>query len=689
MRGPISLSRYLAGSIAFFIAPLILASGLSLWSIDMQARRSFARLSLLSSSLVSSRFDEFFARPREAAYRLTAILGQPDLYPRSRLPRYLEEVLAEYPFLDRVQVLGADDRVAAVAPADPGMIGISRKGELVYEEIKDSKGLRWSDSYISALNNEPALTFGLRAGSETLLCDLNLDWVGDFSAAVHVPSDPEVEVRITDRKGFYVSNLDRDRVGRRERMPTFVYLKAHAGEQTIQTLREGGVDWLVSTSRISDPDWYAFVLYPGSVFSESLILGYAQLLAFLIVLGLVGLILWRRRFARVSGALAAISSAAESISRGNYGELAEFGAGFAEFGRVAVSLNAMVSAIGRRERVLVDRERGFRETLERIELAAIGVDGQGIIRFVNPFFMAVSGFGPAELEGRRIVDIMVSGPMGCPFSRLLAGERILSLERYELRTRAGERRLIDWSIVRTLDSEGRAAGAMGIGHDVTEMVRQQELVANSLLEKEILLREVHHRVKNNLQIILSLLRLQEDETREPSVIRALGISADRILSIALVHETIYGSEDFADLDFGKYALNLATKIVDRQGEGRIRLETDLEILRLDLFDSVPCGLFVGEAIRQLVDRVRNESGSPPGAICLSVRRMRGEAFVTLSCSRGQGGASEEFGILTPHFEDEALILALAEQLHGKLSIRAKKDFIIELSFRPRARETSV
>ncbi|HUX36405.1 MAG TPA: histidine kinase dimerization/phosphoacceptor domain -containing protein [Rectinemataceae bacterium] len=680
MRKPVSLSRYLVGNFALLLVPLLMASALSLWTIALQARRSFVDLASLSSSLVSSRFEEFFARPEEAATQIVAILEHRDLYPRSRLSEYLAGALAGFPYIDRLQVVGADNRVLAVVPADPSLLGMSRAGELVYEAVRRSQGLAWSESYISTSANRPALTFGRRAGDETLLCDLNLEWVADYARSLAVYAAPGVEVRVTDGNGVYLSNVDRDAVSRRERMPDFMRLRLRAGQHDLGTVREGNKNWLVSSARIGLPNWYVFVLYPESAFAGSLRTGYLELLLLFAIVALFGLLFWRRRFARVSVALAAISAETEKVSAGDYGEIGKLGSGFVEFLRIGESLSAMVSAIGGRERILLDRERGFRETLERIDLAAVGVDGEGRIRFANQFLLSATGYTREELEGRAIGTILASGPNGCPFDRLLSGREALSLERCALRTRGGGQRLVDWSIVRNLDADGSESGATGIGHDVTDVVRQQELVATSLREKEALLREVHHRVKNNLQVILSLLHLQETDSADPETARALGLSADRILSIALVHETIYGSEDFADLDFGDYASTLASQILSRPETRHIRLDLDLDTLRLDLIDAVPSGLFVNEAMRFILERIEKPEAGRREVIRLSIRKDEGRAFLSLSCPCHRSSAA---AFIKAREADELLLRALAEQLHGKFSLNFGEGIAIDLVFRPR------
>lgn len=685
-RRSVPLSRYLAGNILFFIVPFLVASALSLWTTYIQARNSFTDLSSLSASLVSSRFEEFFARPVEAAGQIRAILLRPDLYPKDKREDYLRLSLEGFPYVDRLQVIGKDNRVELVVPSDSTLLGVSRAGEEVFENVKRSSVLVWSGSYISTRNNRPALTFGTKAGDEVILCDLNLDWVGDYASAIASYAAKGVEIRITDGNGIYLSSVDRQLVSRRERFPDFSRLKEITEGRTVESVRADGARYLVSVAKIPIPNWYVFVLYPESAFSDTLRRGYLQLFLIFLAATLLGAAVWVRRFRRVLEALAAISSEAERISRGDYGELAAFGSGFTEFLRVGASLNLMVAAIGRRERVLVDRERGFRETLERIDLLAVGVDVEGAIRFANKAFLAAIGRDFGELEGKPLVDFVEPGPAGCPFRRLLAGENLEPLERCSLKTRDGGLRLVDWSIVRNLDAEGALAGATGIGHDVTEIVKQEELVTASLREKEILLREVHHRVKNNLQIILSLLNLQQAEAGDSAVGRAIGMSADRILSISLVHETIYGSEDFADLDFGEYAHSLATLLLSRPDGRRVKLVAELEPLRLDLLEAVPCGLFVNEAIRFLLEHASSREGAPPGRMSLSVQNRGPVATVSLSCDCPEGSSPQPAGELLD--STETLLSALAEQLHGSVSIgvviKERPGLEIRLSFAPHA-----
>ncbi len=132
--------------------------------------------------------------------------------------------------------------------------------------------------------------------------------------------------------------------------------------------------------------------------------------------------------------------------------------------------------------------------------------------------------------------------------------------------------------------------------DITERKRAEERLRTSLAEKEVLLKEIHHRVKNNMQVISSLISVQADATDEPVMRRVLEDLRGRVRTMALVHETIYQSEDMARVDFVEYARGLLrfiwqANVTDAE---RVRLLLDLQPLLLTVEAALPCGLILHE-----------------------------------------------------------------------------------------------
>ncbi|WP_138498300.1 PAS domain S-box protein [Nostoc sp. PA-18-2419] len=135
----------------------------------------------------------------------------------------------------------------------------------------------------------------------------------------------------------------------------------------------------------------------------------------------------------------------------------------------------------------------------------------------------------------------------------------------------------------------------------TELVQRQKMevkLRSALAEKEVLLKEVHHRVKNNLQIVSSLLQLQSHTLKDPEVIKVLRESQNRIESISLIHKNLYISANIGQIDVGDYIHNLATSLLISYQivPGRIALETDIDSVSLNIDQAIACGLVINELI---------------------------------------------------------------------------------------------
>jgi two-component sensor histidine kinase len=154
----------------------------------------------------------------------------------------------------------------------------------------------------------------------------------------------------------------------------------------------------------------------------------------------------------------------------------------------------------------------------------------------------------------------------------------------------GEARLIP-------DESGRPVLLQGVAFDITEGKRAEEIVKSSLREKELLLKEIHHRVKNNLQITSSLLRLQAGKIADTGVRQLLRESQDRIRSMALVHDMLYRSQDLARIDFPEYVRTLVVQLFrSYNATGRIRPVVELGPIVFGVDLAVPCGLIINELV---------------------------------------------------------------------------------------------
>ncbi|PSQ99695.1 MAG: response regulator [Bacteroidetes bacterium QS_9_68_14] len=166
---------------------------------------------------------------------------------------------------------------------------------------------------------------------------------------------------------------------------------------------------------------------------------------------------------------------------------------------------------------------------------------------------------------------------------------------------------------------GERAGkqrAVCVAQDLSERQTAQERLRQSLEEKDVLLREIHHRVKNNLQVISSLLSLQEDGEPGDRATRRLAASRQRIRSMALVHERLYRSSDLARIDVSDYLDDLGDHLMRVHNAGHVRFERHVEAGPLPVGRAIPLGLVANELVANAFEHAFSSNGTDAPALDL-------------------------------------------------------------------------
>lgn len=185
-------------------------------------------------------------------------------------------------------------------------------------------------------------------------------------------------------------------------------------------------------------------------------------------------------------------------------------------------------------------------------------------RYVNPRFCEITGYSFEELTSPSFdFNVMLSEAdqtfIEERWKGRQAGEKLPGQYDMQIISKQGERVHIEVSTVALNDRDDVVV--LGIMRDITEQRKAEEQIEASLREKEVLLKEIHHRVKNNLQLVISLLDLQMDSRWDPQLAAMFKDSQSRIRSMALIHEQLYQSNNLARIDFGAYAERLCTQLV--------------------------------------------------------------------------------------------------------------------------------
>ena len=217
---------------------------------------------------------------------------------------------------------------------------------------------------------------------------------------------------------------------------------------------------------------------------------------------------------------------------------------------------------------------------------------------------------------------------------------------------------------------------LGVSRDMSQERAAEARLSASLAEKDLLLREVHHRVKNNLQIVSSLLSLASDAVTDPEALEPFNQSIDRIMTLALVHEELFQSADLSGIDAAAYA----AKIVDRliaayRSDGGVRLELDCQPVPLSMDAAIPFGLIVNELATNAVKH--GLPGRQPGTVAFSL--TADDDLVRLQIADNGVGLPPDLDVRATASLGMRLVVSLVGQLRGTLTILRENGtrFVIE------------
>jgi len=238
-----------------------------------------------------------------------------------------------------------------------------------------------------------------------------------------------------------------------------------------------------------------------------------------------------------------------------------------------------------------------------------------------------------------------------------------------------------WEVVVTpiLDATGRPERLLSVSHDITERKQTEEQIKAALKEKEVLLKEIHHRVKNNLQVISSLLNLQSRSLQDKQYLEIFKDSQDRIKAMALIHEKLYQAKDLARINFAGYIRDLAASLF-RSYKGTsaaITLQIHIDDVLLSIDAAVPCGLIINELVSNAL-----KHAFPTG--------HKGEIYIGLSSNTEQklmlivsdngAGFPKNLDFQNTESLGLQLVNTLAAQLRGRVELNSNGGTEFKITF---------
>ena len=316
--------------------------------------------------------------------------------------------------------------------------------------------------------------------------------------------------------------------------------------------------------------------------------------------------------------------------------------------------------------------------------AIIGKTLEGVITSWNAGAERLYGYAADEVIGQQLALLIPpERPAELPaiLARLRRGERIRHHETVWM-GKDGRRIDVSLSISPIRDAADRVIGAATIARDITERKRMEADLKAALHETEVLLREIHHRVKNNLQVVSSLLGLQAHAIQDDHLRAYFEESRDRIHAMALIHEHLYQSSALGHIEMADYLQELATSVIRSYSlsQERIALESRAEALSFNLETAIPCGLLLHELLSNSVKHAFPDGRS--GQIKVILRRQSPHTYVLTVHDNGVG--------LPPGLDVRAspslgwqLVQLLATQLHGTLTCESHAGTTVTCIFHER------
>lgn len=331
-----------------------------------------------------------------------------------------------------------------------------------------------------------------------------------------------------------------------------------------------------------------------------------------------------------------------------------------------------------------DRAQNYLDTVEAIIVA---LDMEGRITLINRQGCQLLGYVEKELVGKVWFETCLPQPEGTKavypvFLQLMAGAGGV-MEYYEnsILTREGDLRYVAWHNTILKDEMGQSIGTLSAGEDITERKRTEEQIKRALAEKETLLRELYHRTKNNMNVIIALLEMQADYFEDEHLQAAFVETGNRIRSMALVHQKLYEANDLSQINLKDYISNLVALLVTSYSITSEQISVIEEMV--DVFvlidTAIPCGLILNELISNALKYAFPDGRS--GKITLILRRTEmGEIHLCLM-DDGIG--------LPPGFDPrqdgkmglQNVFLLGEDQLQARVSFRAERGVICELDFK--------
>jgi two-component sensor histidine kinase/HAMP domain-containing protein len=642
------------------IIPILVIGLLADQSISRSLETEISARNLLLTRTLVDQLESFVEEPLHLLSQIEAVVIERKLVAGERIEHYLETVLQEYPYFEIIMLLDRNGRVECLRPFDPDLLGTDMSGQPYFHRQGTVTGRQTdvSPAFISVRTGQPTVVLSRHTAAGMIIGHLNLETLDRLARGIRLGEKGYAV--IADRNGTLLAHDDRSLVRQRFNASYLnVFQKAYAGEEGTYRYRFREEDKIGSVARAPGSGWLVLFAQPvAEAFApvqrirRIIFLGMGLSLAAALAFSVMSL-------NKTLSPIQTLSASANKIAEGVYTFTAPKKS-YLEIDDLARQFSSMAEAIDSREQTLKAQETLLKTITDnypgRLTIYA---------RDETVLFTAGKGYQQHHRTPNKDGGLQLEAMFGEKASvvrsnhdRAFNGEKVT----FELTFPDHSQALV---AVPLPEADGRIDRIMTLVEDITERKRAEDRIRTSLAEKETLLQEIHHRVKNNMQVITSLFKLQAGAVDDDRVRKTLQESQNRVYAMSMVHEILYSSDNPASIDLQLYLERLAEGLLLAYdgASNRITLSIKTDGVQLDLDKATPLGLVINELLSNAMKHAFPDDRH--GEIRVAVSRRDGQIILTVA-DNGVGFAEERHWLQPETLGLQIVRILIENQLDGRI-----------------------
>jgi PAS domain S-box-containing protein len=301
------------------------------------------------------------------------------------------------------------------------------------------------------------------------------------------------------------------------------------------------------------------------------------------------------------------------------------------------------------------------------------INNKNNIIYASPAAINIYGYEPVELIGVNLSDLAMPGYrdyLKKQLSEVIASRHPISIT-FLARKKGNEPIWIESTLNPVFDTKtGEFKEFVAVSRNIQELKKREMGIVEGTKQKENLLREIHHRVKNNFAILVSLINMQKSQSQNPEVLQSLTNLQLRIRTMALVHEMLYRSEDFEKISLPDYIRSVASVITATYGRMNINLEFQMEPVIINIEIAIPLGLIMNELLSNAYRHAFSQDSA--GTVTVTLKKQKESRLYALIVSDSGKGLPEGFTMEGSKTMGLQIVDILVKQIEARLQIKQDK-----------------